>query len=277
MPASRTAANATGQAVTVNGMVVNYYSQLHREYIHFLLSRMHPRPPAWFEEGLAQTFMNMLVTPRKIVFGQLKNPNAVSLLQKNATDFAAMQTQGDGSAAMAPGVPGDDDDFNQALGHARLMPLDQMFAVTRDSPLYQQPLGTTWSKQCAAFVHLCLLGRNQIYQKGFLNFVYAASQEKVTEELFRKCFNRNYAQMLAAIHGYIGMVSYKYEDYNFPKGKYLDSAPALNLRDATPGEIGRIKGDALRMAGHPEDAHLTLIAPYIRGSRDPEPGVPRHR
>jgi hypothetical protein len=45
--------------------------------------------------------------------------------------------------------------------------------------------------------------------------------------------------------------------------------PPLALRDATQSEIGRIKGEALMMAGNTTKAHAELIAPYIRGERDP--------
>ncbi len=42
------------------------------------------------------------------------------------------------------------------------------------------------------------------------------------------------------------------------------------LRDATQGEIGRIKGDAYLLAGHPDLAKVELTASYIRGERDPQ-------
>jgi len=42
------------------------------------------------------------------------------------------------------------------------------------------------------------------------------------------------------------------------------------LRAANDAEQGRIKGEALLMAGRSEDAHWNLIAPYQRGSREPE-------
>ena len=54
------------------------------------------------------------------------------------------------------------------------------------------------------------------------------------------------------------------KDKKFPEPRPID------LRDATDAEVGRIKGDALRLAGHPDGAHYTLIAPYIRGQKDPE-------
>jgi hypothetical protein len=41
------------------------------------------------------------------------------------------------------------------------------------------------------------------------------------------------------------------------------------LQDAPDAVVGRIKGEALRLAGHGNEAHNALIAPYIRGERDP--------
>jgi hypothetical protein len=46
--------------------------------------------------------------------------------------------------------------------------------------------------------------------------------------------------------------------------------PTLVWRAAADAEVGRIVGEAQRLAGRPADAHLSLIAPYIRGSRDPQ-------
>ena len=38
---------------------IDHNKQLYREYVHFLMSKSDPRPPAWFEEGMAQIIMGM--------------------------------------------------------------------------------------------------------------------------------------------------------------------------------------------------------------------------
>jgi hypothetical protein len=54
------------------------------------------------------------------------------------------------------------------------------------------------------------------------------------------------------------------------KGQALPEPPPVTLRDATEAESGRITGEVLRLGGHRSEAHLALIAPYIRGAREPE-------
>jgi hypothetical protein len=45
--------------------------------------------------------------------------------------------------------------------------------------------------------------------------------------------------------------------------------PPLELREATQAEIGRIKGEALLLAGHTQAARAELVAAYQRGEREP--------
>jgi hypothetical protein len=54
------------------------------------------------------------------------------------------------------------------------------------------------------------------------------------------------------------------------KGKELAEPPPVVPRDASEAESGRITGNVLRLGGRGEEAHLALIAPYIRGAREPQ-------
>jgi hypothetical protein len=45
--------------------------------------------------------------------------------------------------------------------------------------------------------------------------------------------------------------------------------PPVELREATQAEIGRIKGEALILAGHSGEAHAEMTTAYRRGERDP--------
>jgi hypothetical protein len=71
------------------------------------------------------------------------------------------------------------------------------------------------------------------------------------------------------MRGYIQMTSYKIAGLQTPKGQKIPEPPPVTLREATEAEIGRIKGETLILAGHKPAARLALIAPYIRGERDP--------
>ena len=247
-----------------SGVEVDQEQQLHREYVHFLLSRLNPRPAPWIEEGLAQLLATMTYTRTSIQFAQLPQPNRVTPLQKMGAGAAKLGNAGENDA-LAP--PAADKAFNESLAYAALMPMDQMFAVTRDSPEARNAIGGLWSKQCWLFVHLCLYGEHQRYRPAFITFVGRSAREPITEDLFKQCFKMSYDQMLTIFRSYAQDTDYK--SVNF-KGGHFPEVPEVGLSDATEAAIGRIKGDALRMAGHPEAAHLTIIAPYLRGSRDPD-------
>lgn len=237
-----------GGATLFQGMpnfVVDHYRQLYREYIRFVLTQSQPRLPAWMEEGLAQIFMRMEFSPTRIVIGKVEDPNEVSI---------------------AGAV--EDRDFNHALHRRALMPLQEMFSVKPDSATARNPLGNRWAKQSYAFVHLCLYGNQGKYQKGLLMFLSRLAGKPPSEELFKECFGMTYKQMLLQIRSYVDFTAYKAVVFQAKKGTKIEAPPKPVFRDATEAEVGRIKGEALRMAGNKAAARLALIAPYIRGSRD---------
>ncbi|MBI5767589.1 MAG: hypothetical protein HZA93_07325 [Verrucomicrobia bacterium] len=214
------------------------YRGFYKEYFRHLIRHqmMGSKPPAWFEEGLAEMFSAIDFSKKWVTFGQI----------------------GDGFGG------GKDNDFNQMLSQRALMPLGEMFAretITTDR---------FWSAQCYAFVHMCLYGRGMKYQKGFLKFLTRLGQELPSETLFQECFGMSMKDMALELRGYLGFTDHKYMQFTAKKGQELPSPPPFALREATEAEAGRIVGGALRLAGHGEAAHLALIAPYIRGSREPE-------
>ena len=78
----------------------------------------------------------------------------------------------------------------------------------------------------------------------------------------------SYKDMLMELRGYADSPVYESKLLT-AKTDVLVPAPPLELREATPAEVGRIKGEALLMAGHTAAAKAELIAPYMRGERDP--------
>jgi hypothetical protein len=247
---------------------VDHVKALYREYVHFLLGRSEPRLPAWLEEGMAQIIMAMKVDPTSIVFGKLEESNTISVAQANVLANNALP--GADELPPMPGAPAEDRDFNVALQRHALVPFGQFFAVTAESPEALNPLGNNvWAKQSYAFVHMCLYGRNKKYQKPFAQFLARLGKEPVSEYLFQECFKVNYKQMAVELRGYIQMADYQHQEYNLKKGSTaLGGGPALLLRDATESEVGRIKGEAIVLAGFPEKAKIELTAPYIRGERN---------
>ncbi len=256
-----------GSTVSSSGFRVDINRQLYREYVRYLLSRVNP--PAWFEEGLSQIFMKMDFDKKQITVGKIEDPNTVSIEQSVAAQQNAdAAANGDTGSATAPQ---EDRDFNAALARARLMPMQEMFDVARDSETARANVGSLWAKQCQAFVHLCIYGENGKYQKSFLQFVDRTAKQPPTEPLFKECFNMSYRDMLMTIRGYTQYTNARSWQVHDKKGQaILDDPVPLNLRDATEAEVGRIKGDALRIGGHLKESHANLIAPYVRGERDPQ-------
>lgn len=261
---------ATG---TDSGLIsVEHDKQLYREYVRYLLSRTEPRTPAWLEEGLSQIIMKMRFDRRTIEFAKLEDPNTVSTQAAMTAELNALATADDPDAATLPGAPAEDRDFNAALRRRALVPLDKFFAVKHDSPEATNVLGNNvWAKQAYAFVHMCLYGERGRFQKPFGTFLQRLSREPVTEAMFKECFNMTYKQMLMQIRGYCDFTSYEAKELRSTKGgpDLIDTPPPLALREATQSEVGRIKGEALVLAGHRGAARAELIAPYTRGERDP--------
>ena len=211
------------------------YRSFYKEYFRYLIRRQTGgKPQPWFEEGLVQIFASMEFNRKWINFAQI----------------------GDGFGGPRTG------DFNRILNQRALMPFPELFT--------DPPQRTTfWSAQCYGFVHMCLYGRGQKYQKGFIKFLSRIGGETPTEEVFKECFGMDYKKMALELRGYIGFTDYKSMQYTAKKGKELPEPPAFTLRDATDAESGRIVGEVLRLGGHGDDARMALIAPYIRGERDP--------
>jgi hypothetical protein len=262
-------ANDAATGTDSNYISVDHDKQLYREYVHFLLSKSEPRLPAWLEEGMAQIIMAMKVDPKYIVFGKLEDPNMVSAQAGAVAAMNALTAADDPDGIQIAGAPAEDRDFNAALQRRALVPFPKFFAVTSDSPEAINPLGNNvWAKQSYAFVHMCLYGRGKRYQKPFATFLTRLGKEPVSEELFKECFKMDYKKMQMELRGYIDFCDYQHQEYVL-KGEGLGTGKPLALRDATQSEVGRIKGEALALAGHQAKAKAELTAPYIRGEREP--------
>ncbi len=213
------------------------YRSFYIEYFRYLIRRqMAQPPPPWFEEGLVQLFGAIDFSKKWITFAQI----------------------GDGFGAEKLG------DFNHILSRRAIMPMAEMLRP-------EGPKARTryWKAQCYAFVHLCLYGMNGKYQKSFVQFLTRLSTEPLTEKLFQECFKKTYKQMALELRGHVEFTVYKAMRFEAKKGQQLPDPPPFTLRDAADAEVGRIKGEVLRLGGKGDESHNALIAPYVRGERDP--------
>lgn len=214
------------------------YRAFYAAYFRYLIRRqVGEKAPPWFEEGLVQLFAATEFDRRTITFAQI----------------------GDGFGAEKIG------DFNRMLSQRAIMPFGQMLA--REGPRNRSPF---WAAQCYAFVHYCLYGHGQKNQAPFVRYVQRLTDEEPTEALFKECFKKSYNQFATELRGYVDFTAHKKIEFRAKKGQPgLPEPPPVALRPAADHEVGRIKGEVLRLAGHGVDAHNALIAPYVRGERDP--------
>ena len=214
------------------------YRAFYLSYYRFLIHRqVGSVAPAWFEEGLVQIFAATEFNRKWITFAQI----------------------GDGFGGEKIG------DYNRMLNERSIISFKEFLEEQPKVPVHD----AFWAAQCYGFVHLCLYGMNQKYQKGFIQYLKKLETEQPSEAMFKACFGKSYKDMALELRGYVGFTNYKAMQYRAKKGQELPAPPDVNFVDAPDAVVGRIKGETLRLAGRSELAHNTLIAPYVRGERDP--------
>jgi hypothetical protein len=246
---------------------VDPYKQLYREYVRYLLSNNATRPPPWLQEGIAQIVMAMEFTPDWVKLGEINSDAGGAAV---ATDAAAAPAD-DSSGEEAPAETSvGDRPFTTVLHHRALMPMEKFFAVPADAPEALNPLGNNrWAKQAYAFVHLCLYGANGRYKAGFDEFTKRLATQPVSEALFKECFKIGYRDMLFELRAHIDGGIHRTDILKLkPDSPRFGGAPVV-MREATQAEVGRIKGDAQRLAGRLNDALISYNDAYVRGEREP--------
>ncbi|HUR58672.1 MAG TPA: hypothetical protein VM029_13250, partial [Opitutaceae bacterium] len=213
------------------------YRAFYLEYFRDLIRRQVSKPPpSWFEEGLVQIFAAMDFNRKWITFAQI----------------------GDGFGAEKIG------DFNRRLQQRAIIPFNQFLEMPEP-----RARDAFWKAQSYAWVHMCLYGNNRKWQRPFIKYLARLESEMPSEPMFKECFGKTYNQMALELRGYIDFTVHTAIQFKAKKGKELPEPPPIALQAAPDAVVGRLKGEVLRLAGHGEKAHNTLIAPYVRGERDP--------
>jgi hypothetical protein len=254
-------------------------------------SRSSTPPPPWLVEGTTQIVMDIEFTDRSINLGRLETargtPATVGRTGTRAlggsVDAGSMivtMSKGSGQGRVSDGSGGEsgileddpvigDRQFNVVLANRTLMPFEQFFAITADSPEARNPLGRNlWAKQACAFVHMCLFREDAKFQKAYVAFVRRLANEPVSETLFKECFSLSYREMLEELWRHIRNPRHKYHHVELTREGRL-VAEDVEFREATQGEVGRIKGDAQWPAGRRADAVASYFPAWARGDREP--------
>ena len=226
-----------------NQVMYDPYRIFYTNYAHFLIRRSNPgrRLPAWFESGLAQLISTIDFNDKWVQFAQINKDLFIT------PGFNPYATRGRGQSSMY------------------LLPMEDIFSNNR------RVNGRTRTAQSYAFVHMCLYGKHEKYQKPLAQFVQIATDRAVTEDDFKKCFGCSYADMQLELRNYLDNMDYKSMLFRPKKGSAGMPQPSpVDIRDATQGEIGCIKGEVFRLGGSPVEAANAEIGAYMRGAKDPD-------
>jgi hypothetical protein len=282
----------------------------YREYVKMTMGRLTPLPPSWLIEGLARLISKTDLSKSRIEYGSLEpfmHPGSDSLVEVRrsllgATTARAMASRPDmpGGGISPSAMAGVGGYSNRSYGGmsplsgfssgstgfissleavpVELMPMGRFFALT-SNPLAQyagsqadgsKSYVSLWPKQAVAFVHLCLYGQDEKYKAGFLKLVERAITTEITEDIFKECFGFGYDQMDKLLANYLGWARHKSYIFKAKNGMSFTQIPEFELRRATAAEVGRLKGEAYRLAREPEAAKEEFVTAYLRGERDPQ-------
>lgn len=257
---SDSATSAATEAASVE-LEFDHATLLYREYLFFLLNQFETKAPAWMAEGLAQIVMDAEVTDGWLIYGKIDT-------FKGSAVGGAISAEETDASANTTAVVGEQP-FNAVLKNRRLIPLERFLAIGADSEEARAPLGNNlWAKQAYLFVHFCTFGEDLRHREHLAEFVRRLGREPLSEQLFKECFKIGYAQMEDELRAYLAHVRHKFQRYDLSKSEQVNAA-GIELNSASPGQIGLILGDALRLANQPEAGGIAYRAGYVRGGRDP--------
>lgn len=257
-------------------------AEFSRQYVLLSLSEMKPRLPAWAAEGLATAYGSIEYTDKWIEIGspelfarqiqeRMVAPDIFPELYaaQNRAGQSTTQTHPEAGLGLMPAT------VYAVERQMALLPMDKLFAVGYDSPTHGGTApdaafaGYRWRQQCAVFVHLCLFGANGKFKQGFIKFASRTSTEPPTDAFFKECFGIDYRAMELRIRAHWTDLDFKGMRIESTDGGGLLGKPGQpDMRAATDGEIGRIKGETLRLTGQEEPARQEFVTAYLRGERD---------
>lgn len=136
-----------------------------------------------------------------------------------------------------------------------------------------------WLSQAELFIRWGLDGKGSPHREGFWKFVERSSRELASEKIALECLGLDYAALNQQLGAYLPAAVR--HDLTLRPDAPL-KLPPLALRNASDGEIARIKGDWERLEisyvrgrypdladKYAEQARRTLLRAYDRNDRDP--------
>jgi hypothetical protein len=203
------------------------------EYLHVYFAKLAQPPPEWFMAAMMRMFVSMESWRNKVMIGGSGS---------NFASFAGFDW----------------------LARGAIVPLRQ---VVGSEPLDKRFTRGQWGTVSFAFMHYCLYRHKSKLQSGFLKFLTLSGKVPVDESVFKKCFGMSYKTMERELVYYARYTNFKQQEYTFKD----DTMPKdITVRPATEPEVGRIKGEALLLAGKNISAQIELTTPYFHKNTDLE-------
>lgn len=226
---------------------------LTQDYVGFLLKNRLPALPPWFVSGL------LLLYSQTSYGGSELSLAPLEWISESHTDALKKDPK------TAPPVrPLDEFLFN------RLPPATELQTY--------EPL-KAWQAQAALFVRWGLDADKNAHRQALWNFADRCATEGSSERVFQACFGFDFAAAHAQLVAYLPNAVRRTVHF---KPAHPEKLPPITLRNASDGEIGRLKGDWERLEvphvqaiaaelapKYLEQARKTLKRAYDRDVRDP--------
>jgi hypothetical protein len=226
---------------------------LTHDYVSFLLKSRVPSLPPWFVHGFLALHRDISYAGDRLTAGPLE------WISDAHTDALKRDPK------KAPPV--------RPLEDFLLLKLAPREATADYSPI------AGWQAQAALFVRWGLEANDGVHRPAFWSFAERSVIEGVSEALFQECFGFDFAAAHAQLTAYLPQAVRRKVQFRPAK---MVKLPPLVLRNASDGQIARIKGDWERLevpfvkgispdlaSKYLEQARRTLKRGYDRDDRDP--------
>jgi Flp pilus assembly protein TadD len=209
--------------LTLSGSDDSALKIVFHEYTHLLLRHNQPYWPMWLTEGMAEI-------------------------------YATFEVVGGSRARVGQPI----DSYLQLLTHTPLMPLYELFAVTRDSPQYneRQRQGIFYSESWLLTDYL-MLGGNAAHKAAFRQLTPLLRQGQSPEQAFTNAFRTSLPAMQAQLRHYLE--AGKFAPLELALSANVNTARRFATRILSPMEVCYRLGDELLHVGRLDTAESYFL------------------
>jgi tetratricopeptide (TPR) repeat protein len=219
--------------LSLSGSGADSLSIIFHEYSHLLLRHNQPYWPMWLTEGMAEI-------------------------------YATFEVRGGSHARIGNPI----DYHLRVLAQKPLMPLKELFAVTRSSPEYneREHQGIFYAESWL-LTHYLMLGGNPVHKANFRQLTPLLRQGQPPEQAFTSALHTSLPAMEAELRRYLSRG--QFEPLELAVNASLTTSRAFATRGLTPTEVCYRLGDELLHIGQ-----LDAAESYFLQARKLAPGSP---